>query len=58
MHIVIPTCTIDNMYNKNLVESILKELDTCEVRFHYIEPKDKVKILIDEMYTQILLIEK
>lgn len=58
LHVVIPTCTIDNMYNKNLVESILKELDTSEVRFHYIEPKDKVKILIDEMYAQILLIEK
>ncbi|WP_250672755.1 hypothetical protein LZ906_012995 [Paraclostridium ghonii] len=58
LHVVIPTCTIDNMYNKNLVESILKELDTSEVRFHYIEPKDKVKILIDEMYTQIQLIEK
>lgn len=58
LHVVIPTCTIDNMYNKNLVESILKELDTSEVRFHYIEPKDKVKILIDEMYAQILLLEK
>lgn len=58
LHVVIPTCTIDNMYNKNLVESILKELDTSEVRFHYIEPKDKVKILTDEMYVKILLLEK
>ena len=49
---------IDNMYNKNLVESILQELDTSEVKFHYIDPKDKVKILIEEIYTQISLIKK
>jgi hypothetical protein len=58
LHVVIPTCTIDNMYNKNLVESILQELDTSEVRFHYIDPKDKVKILVEEIYTQISLIKK
>lgn len=56
LHVVIPTCTIDNMYNKNLVESILRELDTSGVRFHYIEPKDKANILINEIYNQILLI--
>lgn len=58
LHVVIPTCTIDNMYNKNLVESILQELDTSQVKFHYIDPKDKVKILVEEIYTQISLIKK
>lgn len=58
LHVVIPTCTIDNMYNKNLVESILQELEGSEVKFHYIYPKDKVKILVEEIYTQISLIKK
>ncbi len=57
-HVIIPTCTIDNMHNKNLVESILNELDASQVRFHYIDPKDKVKILAEEVYTQITLMEK
>ena len=58
LHVVIPTCTIDNMHNKNLVESILQELDGPEIKFHYIYPKDKVKILVEEIYTQISLIKK
>ncbi|MEG2983237.1 MAG: hypothetical protein RR835_00940 [Peptostreptococcaceae bacterium] len=58
LHVVIPTCTIDNMYNKNLVESILQELDGSDVKFHYIYPKDKVKILVEEIYNQISLIKK
>ncbi|EPZ60310.1 hypothetical protein H477_1143 [[Clostridium] sordellii ATCC 9714] len=46
------------MHNKNLVESILQELDGPEIKFHYIYPKDKVKILVEEIYTQISLIKK
>lgn len=57
LYIVIPTCTVDNMHNKYLVETILKELDFTDTQFHYIDPKDKVNILVDEIYTQISLMK-
>ncbi|MGL5717460.1 MAG: hypothetical protein ACRCXT_07275 [Paraclostridium sp.] len=57
LYIVIPTCTIDNMHNKYLVETILQELDYTDTKFCYIDPKDKVNILVEEIYTQISLIK-
>ena len=58
LYIVIPTCTVDNMHNKHLVETILNELDFKDTKFHYIDPKDKEDILVDEVYTQISLMKQ
>lgn len=58
LYIVIPTCTVDNMHNKYLVETILNELDFTDTKFHYIDPKDKVDILVEEVYTQISLMKQ
>lgn len=58
LYIVIPTCTVDTMHNKYLVETILEELNFNNTKFHYIDPKDKENILVEEIYTQISLMNQ
>lgn len=58
LYIVLPTCTIDTMYTKHLVESILSELDIGNTKFYYINPEKKYDVLVDEIFTRISLISK
>ena len=58
LYIVLPTCTIDTMYTKHLVESILSKLDMGNTKFYYINPNKKYDVLVEEIFTRISLISK
>ena len=47
LYVVAPTSTIDTMYTRHLVNSILEELDMGDTRFYYIDPPDKINTLVD-----------
>lgn len=56
LYVALTTCTIDTMYSRYLVESILKELDMGNTKFYYIDPKKKLDILAEEIFIKISLI--
>lgn len=56
LYVALTTCTIDTMYSKYLVESILKELDMGNTKFYYIDPPNKLDALADEIFIKISLI--
>lgn len=56
LYVVFPTCTIDSMYTKHLVDSILKNLDMGNTKFYYINPDKKTQAIVDELFTRISLI--
>ena len=55
LYVVAPTSTIDTMYTRHLVNSILEELDMGDTKFYYIDPPDKINTLVDTLYTKIIL---
>jgi len=57
LYVVAPTSTIDTMYTRQLVNSILEELDMGDTRFYYIDPPDKINTLVDTLYTKIILMQ-
>ena len=57
LYVVAPTSTIDTMYTRHLVNSILEELDMGDTRFYYIDPPDKINTLVDTLYTKIILMQ-
>lgn len=58
LYVVLPTSTIDTMYTKNLVQSILKKLDMGNTKFYYIKPDNKIDTVVDEIFTRISLMEQ
>ena len=58
LYVVLPTCTIDTMYTKHLVESILEELDMGDTKFYYINPDRKMDAIVEELFTRISLINQ
>ncbi len=57
LYVVAPTSTIDTVYTRHLVNSILEELDMGDTRFYYIDPPDKINTLVDTLYTKIILMQ-
>lgn len=57
LYVVAPTSIIDTMYTRNLVNSILEELDMGNTKFYYIDPPDKINTLVDTLYTKIILMQ-
>lgn len=55
LYVVLPTCTIDTMYTKHLVESILRELDNGNTKFYYVNQNIKTDILVEEIITKVIL---
>lgn len=58
LYVVLPTCTIDTMYTKHLVESILEDLDMGNTKFYYIDPDKKMDAIVDELFTRISLMNQ
>ncbi|MGL6105857.1 hypothetical protein [Romboutsia sp.] len=58
LYVVLPTSTIDTMYTKNLVESILEKLDMGNTKFYYIKPDKKIDTIVEEIFTRISLREQ
>ena len=58
LYVVLPTCTIDTMYTKHLVQSILEELDMGDTKFYYINPDRKMDAIVDELFTRISLMNQ
>ena len=58
LYVVLPTCTIDTMYTKHLVKSILEELDMGNTKFYYINPVKKMDVIVDELFTRISLMNQ
>jgi len=57
LYVVAPTSTIDTMYTRQLVNSILEELNMGDTKFYYIDPPDKINTLVDTLYTKIILMQ-
>lgn len=57
LYVVAPTSTIDTVYTRHLVNSILEELDMGDTRFYYIDPPDKINTLVDTLYAKIILMQ-
>ncbi|HSQ88070.1 hypothetical protein [Romboutsia sp.] len=58
LYVVLPTCTIDTMYTKHLVESILEDLDMGNTKFYYINPEKKTDAIVDEIFKRISLMNQ
>ena len=58
LYVVFPTCTIDTMYTKHLVESIFENLDMGNTKFYYIDPDKKIDTIVDELFTRISLMKQ
>lgn len=58
LYVVLPTCMIDTVYIKHLAQSIFKELDMGNTKFYYINPKNKVDAIVDELFTKISLVNQ
>lgn len=58
LYVVLPTCTIDTMYTKHLVKSILEDLDMGNTKFYYINPEKKMDAIVDELFTRISLMNQ
>lgn len=58
LYVVLPTCTIDTMYTKHLVSSILENLDMGNTKFYYIDPDKKIDAIVDDLFTRISLIKQ
>ena len=58
LYVVLPTCTIDTMYTKHLVESILEDLDMGNTKFYYIKPEKKMDAIVDEIFKRISLMNQ
>ena len=46
LYIVLPTSIIDSIYTKNLVDSILNELDMGNTKFYYIDTDKKYDLIV------------
>jgi len=57
LYVVAPTSTIDTMYTRYLINTILEELDMGDTKFYYIDPQEKINTLVDTLYTKIILLE-
>ncbi|MDB8789418.1 CbiX/SirB N-terminal domain-containing protein [Romboutsia sp. 1001216sp1] len=55
LYVVFPTCAIDSIYTRYLVDSILKNLDMGNTKFYYIDPEKKIDSIVDELFTRISL---
>ena len=58
LYVVLPTCTIDTMYTKHLIKSILEELDMGNTKFYYIDPEKKMDAIVDELFARISLMNQ
>lgn len=58
LYVVLPTSTIDTMYTKFLVESLLEKLEMGDTKFYYINPDKKMDAIVDELFTRISLMEQ
>lgn len=58
LYVVIPTYIIDTIYTKHLAQSIFKELDMGNTKFYYIDPVDKIDVVVDEVFARISLIDQ
>lgn len=58
MYVVIPTYIIDTIYTKHLAQSIFKELDMGNTKFYYIDPPNKIDVIVDELFTRISLVNQ
>ena len=58
LYVVLPTCTIDTMYTKHLVNNIFENLDMGNTKFYYIDPDKKIDTIVDELFTRISLMNQ
>lgn len=58
LYIVLPTSIIESIYTKNLVNSILSELDMGDTKFYYIDTNKKYDLIVDEIFNRISLLSK
>ncbi|MGL4914463.1 MAG: ferrochelatase, partial [Romboutsia sp.] len=58
LYVVIPTYIIDTIYTKHLAQSIFKELDMGNTKFYYIDPINKIDVIVDELFTRISLVNQ
>ena len=58
LYIVLPTSIIDSIYTKNLVDSILNELDMGNTKFYYIDTDKKYDLIVEEIFNRISLLSQ
>ena len=58
LYIVLPTSIIDSIYTKNLVDSILDELDMGNTKLYYIDTDKKYDLIVEEIFNRISLLSK
>lgn len=58
LYIVLPTSIIDSISTKNLVNSILSELDMGNTKFYYIDTSKKYDLIVNEIFDRISLLSK
>ena len=56
LYIVLPTSIIDSIYTKNLVNSILSNLDMGNTKLYYIDADKKYDLIVNEIFDRISLL--